>query len=44
MAEIKTKCNNFLSPNQFSYLNNYKQFENSVDFNKEIAHVRHQIY
>ena len=39
MAENKTKSNNFVSPNRFSCLNNYGQFENSVDFNKEIAHV-----
>ena len=28
IAEIKTKSNNFVSPNQFSCLNNYKQIEN----------------
>ena len=39
MAENKTKSNNFASPNRFSYLNNYGQYENSVDFKKEIAHV-----
>ena len=39
MAENKTKSSNFVSPNRFSCLNNYGQFENSVDFNKEIAHV-----
>ena len=39
MAENRTKSNNFVSPNQFSCLNNYEQFENSIDFNKEIAHV-----
>ena len=31
MVEDKTKSNNFVSPNRFSSLNNYKQFENSVD-------------
>ena len=39
MAENKTKSNNFVSRNRFSCLNNYEQFENSVEFNKEIAHV-----
>ena len=39
MAENKTKSNNFVLPNRFSCLNNYEQLENSVDFNKEIAHV-----
>ena len=39
MAENRTKSNNFVSSNQFSCLNNYEQFENSIDFNKEIAHV-----
>ena len=39
MAENKTKSNNFASPNRFSCLNNYGQYENSVDFKKEIAHV-----
>ena len=33
------KSNNFVSTNRFSCLNNYEQFENNVDFNKEIAHV-----
>ena len=43
-SEDKTKFNNFISPNRFSCLKNYSQFENSIDFNKEIAHnVRHQI-
>ena len=39
MAENETKSNNFVSSNWFNYLNNYEQFENSVDFNKELAHV-----
>ena len=39
MAENRTKSNNVVSPNQFSCLNNYGQFENSTDFNKEIAQV-----
>ena len=38
MSEDKTKSNNFPSLNRFSCLNNYKQFENSADFNKEIVH------
>ena len=38
ISEDKTKFNNFISPNQFSCLNNYSQFENSIDFNKEIVH------
>ena len=37
MAENKTKSNNFVLPNRFT--NNYGQFENSADFNIEIAHV-----
>ena len=37
-SEDKTKFNNFISPNRFSCLNNYSQFENSIDFNKEIVH------
>ena len=37
IAENKTKSNNFVLPNRFT--NNYGQFENIVDFNKEIAHV-----
>ena len=44
MAENKTKSNNFASHNRFSCLNNYGQYENSVDFKKEIATSRHQIY
>ena len=44
MPENKTKSNNFVSPKRFSCLNNYEQFENSVEFNKEIAHSRHQMY
>ena len=36
-SEDKTKFNNFISPNRFSCLNNYSQFENSIDFNKEIV-------
>ena len=39
MAENEAKSNNFVSPNRFSCLNNYRQFKNSVDFNKEIAQV-----
>ena len=39
MTKNKTKSNNFVSTNRFSCLNNYEQFENSVDFNKELAHV-----
>ena len=38
MSEDKTKSDNFPSLNRFSCLNNYKQFENSADFNKEIVH------
>ena len=38
MPENKTKSNNFVSPNRFNCLNNYEQFENSVEFNKEIAY------
>ena len=37
-SEDKTKFNNFMSPNRFSCLNNYSQFENSIDFNKQIVH------
>ena len=44
MPENKTKSNNFVSPKRFSCLNNYEQFGNSVEFNKEIAHSRHQMY
>ena len=36
--EDKTKSDNLVSPNRSSWLNNYEQFQNSVDFNKEIAH------
>ena len=43
MVEDKTESNNFASPSQFGCLNNYEQFENSVDFNKEIVTSRHQI-
>ena len=38
VAEDKTKSNNFVSPDRFSCLNNYKQFENSIDFSKKIVH------
>ena len=38
VTEDKTKFNNFISPNRFSCLKNYSQFENSIDFNKEIVH------
>ena len=37
-SENETKFNNFISPNRFSCLNNYGQFENSIDFNKETVH------
>ena len=38
ILEDKTKSDNLVSPNRSSWLNNYEQFQNSVDFNKEIAH------
>ena len=37
-SESKTKFNNFISSNRFSCLNNSSQFENNIDFNKEIVH------
>ena len=37
-SEDETKFNNFISPNRFSCLKNCSQFENSIDFNKEIVH------
>ena len=33
MVENKTKSNNFVSTSRFSFLSNYEQFENNVDFN-----------
>ena len=38
ILEDKTKSDNLVSPNRSSWLNNYEQFQDSVDFNKEIAH------
>ena len=40
-SDLKNSKNptEYVSPNRFNCLNNYRQFENSVDFNKEIAHV-----
>ena len=40
-SDLKNSKNptEYVSPNRFNCLNNYRQFENDVDFNKEIAHV-----
>ena len=40
-SDLKNSKNptEYVSPNRFNCLNNYRQFENNVDFNKEIAHV-----
>lgn len=36
-AEEKTKFNKYVSPNWFEYLENWDQYENSIDFNREIV-------